>query len=155
MMMKHLILAALAAVALTGCSTPKDSLATNPALTEAGKIVVRMAIRRGVSDYIASHGPSSTLARAVRIKAVLDDVVLAINGDPSTPLAALKAVAYSKISPELTPLEQQEARDVIDLVATVIDGYIGQGTLNGDAIVKVKDALDWIAQAAALYSPPA
>lgn len=148
--MKRLLLAALATL-IAGCSTPSAHTTTNPALSEAGKIVLRMAIRRGVTEYIAKHSPTSALEKAARVKAVIDEVLLVINGESTTTLDALKAVALASISAELTPLEQQEARDVIELVALAIQGSIGDGDLDGTALVKVRDALDWISQAAATY----
>jgi hypothetical protein len=152
---RGLIAAIVAAAALFigGCSVPKADV--DPNLTAAGEIVVRMAVRRGVSDYIAQHGPTKAVDRAARVKAVLDDLVAAANGEQSVTLAALKSVALNAISAELTPLEQQDARDVIELVALAIQGYIGQGTLNPEALVKVRDVLAWISQAAATFAPPA
>lgn len=145
-----------AATLLAGCPTETaGNLKPDPNLTAAGEIVVRMAIRRGVSDYIAKHGVSQAADRAARVKAVLDDVLLAINGDGEVTLAGLKAAAFAAISDELTPLEQQDARDVIDLVALALQGYIDQGTLNPAALVKLRDALSWISAAAATFAPPA
>lgn len=151
--MKRLILAAAAAIlTLTGCSVPKAGL--DPNLTAAGEIVLRAAIRHGVTDYISKHGAGQVLDRAARVKALLDDVVLALDGDTDVTLAKLKEVAYAQLPAELSPLDLADARDVIDLVAVSIGGYIGQGTLDPAAIVKLRDALGWIADAAALYAPP-
>jgi hypothetical protein len=151
--MKRLILAAAAAVlTLSGCSQPKAQVDSN--LTAAGEIVLRAAIRHGVQDYIGKHGASQVADRAARVKALLDDVVLALDGDPEVTLGKLKDLAYSKIPAELSPMDQMDARDVIDLVSVAIGGYIGQGTLNPEAIVKLRDALQWISQAAGLFAPP-
>jgi hypothetical protein len=151
--MKRLLIAAAAAIlTLSGCSQPK---AIDPNLTAAGEIVLRAAIRHGVQDYIGKHGATQVADRAARVKALLDDVVLALDGDPEVTLGKLKELAYSKIPAELSPMDQMDARDVIDLVAVAIGGYIGQGTLNPDAIVKLRDALQWISQAAGLFAPPA
>jgi hypothetical protein len=148
--MKRLICAALAALALTACSVPKANVAADPNLTAAGEIVVRMAVRRGVSDYIQKHGP----AAAVRAKALVEDLLLVVNADANTTLDALKAVAYSKIPEEFSPIDQADARDVIDLVALAIQDRIGAGVLDPNARMKLRDALSWIAEAAAFYSPP-
>jgi hypothetical protein len=150
--MKRLFLAAAAAIlTLSGCSVPKAGL--DPSLTAAGEIVLRAAIRHGVTDYISKHGAGQVLDRAARVKALLDDVVLALDGDTDVTLAKLKEVAYAQLPAELSPLDLADARDVIDLVAVSIGGYIGQGTLDPAAIVKLRDALGWIADAAALYAP--
>jgi hypothetical protein len=152
--MKRLLIAAAAAIlTLSGCSQPKAQL--DPNLTAAGEIVLRAAIRHGVADYISSHGPSKTFDRAERVKAVLDEVLQVVNGDADVTLANLKAIALAAVSDELTPLEQQDAKDVIDLVGTAIEGYIGQGTLNPAALVKLRDVLTMIAAAAAAIVPPA
>lgn len=150
--MKRLLLATTAAIlTLCGCSAPKAQL--DPNLTAAGEIVLRAAIRHGVADYIASHGASKTLERAARVKAVLDEVLLVVNGDADVTLAALKEHALAAVSSELTPLEQQDAKDVINLVGAAIEGYIGQGSLNPAALVKLRDALTLIADAAATFAP--
>lgn len=152
--MKRLFLAALAAcLTLTACSTPTAGL--DPNLTAAGEIVLRAAIRHGVADYISSHGPSHTFDRAARVKAVLDEVLLVVNGDTDVTLATLKERALAAVSDELTPLEQQDAKDVINLVGSAIAGYIGEGSLNPGALIKLRDALNLIAQAAATFAPPA
>jgi hypothetical protein len=149
--MKRLIAAAaFAALALSACSEPKAMTQADPNLTAAGEIVVRMAVRRGVAEYIGRHGPQT----AARVKALVEDLQLVVSGDASTTLDALKAVAYSKIPEEFSPIDQADARDVINLVALAIQDRIGAGELNGAALVKLRDALDWIAQAAALYPPP-
>jgi hypothetical protein len=150
---KRLLLAAAAALLMSACSVPKAGV--DPNLSAAGEIVLRAAIRHGVEDYIGKHGSSQVADRAARVKALLDDVVLAIDGDPEVTLGKLKELAYAKIPAELSPMDQMDARDVIDLVAVSIGAYIGQGTLNPEAIVRLRDALQWISQAAGLFAPPA
>jgi hypothetical protein len=147
-----LALAASALALLTACSPNQTKV--DPNLTAAGEIVLRAAIRHGVGDYIAKYGPTKALDRAARVKAVLDDLVAVANGEQSVTLESLKTVALNAISDELTPLEQQDARDVIELVALTVQGYIGKGDLNPDALVRVRDVLELIAQAAATFAPP-
>jgi hypothetical protein len=142
--MNRFILALVAAAALTGCSVPKANV--DPNLTAAGEIVLRIAIRHGIADYIDKHGPGA----AIRAKALVDDLLVVVNSDSETTLGALKELAYSKIPAEFSPMDQADARDVINLVAAAIQQRVGEGKLNGDAIVKLRDALEWISQAASL-----
>jgi hypothetical protein len=151
--MKRLLIAAAAAIlTLSGCSQPK---AIDPNLTAAGEIVLRAAIRHAVADYISSHGVGAAVDRAARAVAVLDDVLAVVNGDQEVTLESLRATFLASISSELTPLEQADAKDVLELVGRYIHANIGEGKLNGAAIVKVRDVLDLVRQAAALAAPPA
>lgn len=142
--MKALILAA--ALALVGCSTPQA--APDPTLTAAGQIVLRAAIRHGVSDYIDKHG----VKQAVQVKAVADDILAVLNSDTSTTLAALKELAYSKIPPTFSPLDQQDAHDLIDLVALAVQQYVGTGQLDPRAVVDLRDVLGTISFLAGQYA---
>ena len=153
--MKRLAIAALAAILVAGCSVPKAGIAADPNLTAAGVIVLRAGIRHGVEDYIRKHGAGQVLERATRAKALIDDVLVALDGDPEVSIGKLREFAFSKIPAELSPMDQQDARDLIDLVATSIGAYVGRGTLDPAAVVKLRDALGWISQAAALVVPPA
>lgn len=140
----------LAAALFCGCSNPRAVTGADPNLTAAGEIVLRAAIRHGVSDYIEAHGAGA----AIRAKSLIDDLLLVVNSDASTTLGALKELAYSKIPAEFSPIEQQDARDVIDLVALAIQNRIGDGALNGQAIVDLRDVLGSIAYVAGRYVPP-
>lgn len=152
--MKRLILAAVAALALSACSVPKASVQADPALMAAGQAALRIALRRGVADYIERKGAALAPDRAARAKALVDDLLLVVNGDSAVTLAGLKELAYSKIPAEFSPLDVQDAHDVIDALAAVIEQQIGTGELRGDAIVFLRDVLSAVSAAAATFAPP-
>lgn len=148
-MKRFLILAVSALSLIAGCSVPKASTTSDPVLTAAAQTALRIAIRRGVATYIDKHG----VGAALRAKSLADDLLLVLTSDSSTTLATLKELAYSKIPAEFSPLDQQDARDVIDLVALAIQQRIGDGALNGHAIVDLRDVLGTISYLAGSYMP--
>lgn len=149
---KHLVL--IAALALSGCASTSQTasqIANDPVVAAAAQTTLRIAVRRGVADYIERKGQPATAARAARVKALADAILAATGGDNSVTLAALKSLAYAKIPADFSPLDQQDARDVIDLVALAIEQRIGTGELQGDAIVYLRDVLGAVSQAASSY----
>jgi isopentenyl diphosphate isomerase/L-lactate dehydrogenase-like FMN-dependent dehydrogenase len=106
----------------------------------------------GTREHIAERVER---ARAARAKALIDDLLLVVNGDSAVTLAGLKELAYSKIPAEFSPLDVQDAHDVIDTIALVIQQRIGEGELRGDAIVFLRDVLSTVSAAAATFAPPA
>lgn len=134
---------------LGGCSVPKAELAANPALTQAGEIVLQAAIRHGVTDYLAKHPGSIG-----RTKAIVDGVLAMVNGNATTTLGALKEFAYAQIPATLSPLDAADARSLIDLVAVAVGQYVKEGELNGQALVDIRDVLGTISYLVEHYTPP-
>lgn len=134
--MKALLIAVV--LALAACATPPTPQ-DQATLTAAGQIVLRAAIRHGVSDYLTKH-PGS----AARAKGLVDGVLAVVNGDATTTVGALKEFAYAQIPASFAPADAQDARDVIDLVAVAVQGYVGNGQLNAQALVDIRDVLGTI-----------
>lgn len=145
--MKSLLLAALATI-LCGCAPQRANLQANPVLTQAGLIVLQAGIRHGVADYLAQHPGSIG-----RTKAIVDGVLAVVNGDATTTIGALKEFAYAQIPASLPPLDQQDARALIDLVAIGVQQYIGDGQLDAKALVDLRDVLGTISYAVEHYVP--
>ena len=143
--MKALLLGLV--LSLTACTTtpvPQQ----NPALTAAGQIVLQAAIRHGVTDYLTRHPGSIG-----RTKAIVDGVLAVLNGDQQTTVGMLREFAYSQIPADLPPLDQADARSLIDLVAVGVQQYVGDGQLDSRALVDLRDVLGTISYAVATYAP--
>jgi hypothetical protein len=155
--MKHLILAALvvASVALAGCSVPKaraDDPGSVIAITS-----VKLIARQAVARYIQERGPGAAFDRATRVKRVAEGVLSVLEGDTEVTVVALQAAALAAIPSTytLTPADQMLAKDLIDALGALIRQYVGDGTLDPEKTVVVRDALVWIVDAAAYFAPPA
>lgn len=144
--MKAMLLAF--ALTLSACSVPTANLQANPALTAAGEIVLQAAIRHGVSDYLAKHPASIG-----RTKAIVDGVLAVIDGNATTTVGALKEFAYAQIPASLSPLDQADARSLIDLVAVAVQERVGDQQLDSRALVDIRDVLGTISYAVEHYAP--
>jgi hypothetical protein len=154
--MKPLILLVLASVTtLAGCSTP-TARADDP-----GSVIaitsVKLVARQAVARYIQEHGPGAAFDRATRVKRVAEGVLSVLEGDTEVTVTALKAAALAAIPSTytLTPADQLLARDLIDALGALITKYVGEGKLDPQKTVVVRDALVWIVDAAAYFAPPA
>ncbi len=148
--MKALLLTILGAFTVTACAPQKANLVTVPALTPAGLAQLRVAIDLGVSLYLGKH-PGS-IGRA---KLIAEGLLSLLKSDPNetTSVAALEAFAYAKVDALVPPADQQAAHDMIQSVAMLVQQYVGDGQVNGQALVDLRDVLGTISYAVEHYVP--
>lgn len=137
--MKRLVIAALIALPLMGCSGLSafmNSLGQNA-----------LAIQYATMKFIEQAGPpEAQLARANRLCAITDGVDAQLG--EGVPLAALREYVLGKLSPNMLPSDRLLALALLDSIVGKLEGEVGADALNPEDLVSVRRVLDNVRDAA-------
>lgn len=137
-MLKYILTLLLLTGSLMGC----ESMQRSPALTQ---LVVNQVIGRYIQT--ADDWPE----KAMRVERVLASVQDAASGELVT-VTVLKQVVLDHIgSSDLTPVDAQLATDATGLVGFELERLVGDGVLDPDDTVTVRQFLTWSIQATKPY----
>jgi len=130
--MKPLVMAAIAALFVSGC-------ATNRPMTDEGlALAVRVAVRHALADSPRAREKAQNIRSVVlRLQAIAttDSAISGLREEAKEYIATLN----------LSDLERADALDVLDYFAAVIDAQLGDDTFEGgDRFVKVQEFLSLI-----------
>ena len=136
--MKHIVLAALAAVGLSGCAT-----------TPGGQERERFAVESGVVLMLENSGrPAERAAEVVETIDRLQNMLTSEN----TTVGDLRSALLKRVTERsLSPGEKALALQVVARVADQIEQRVGKGYLQPDAVISIDKVLGWAENMAALY----
>lgn len=146
-LMKSLAFSALACAltltSLTGCETLEKSPNT-------ASLVVQYATAKVIE---AGKTPEDRSARAAKIKAIAADAKTWFDGDQVT-VGLLQAAAQARIAKlNLGAADMLLANGLVQVIVTELQKKVGEGVLSPEAKMTVSQLLEWVVDAAALYSP--
>jgi hypothetical protein len=117
------------------------------------KLATRVAIQYAVGKYIERQTPAARVEKAQRIFAAVATIE-ELAGSDSTTVDALRAYIAQRLD-HLSPADRLAVGTIIDLASEVLKERVGDGVLDGDKLVKVREVLAWVSEAASAYAPPA
>ncbi len=126
--------------ALTGCK-PSEQLAA------------RVAVQYSVGKYIEKQSPAERAERVAQIIATVDLVSSMAENEVVT-IDGLRAYVALRLADKLSPADRLLAGAIIDAAALELKSRVGDGALKPDQLVKVREVLSWVAEAASAYAPP-
>lgn len=139
--MRTLILAAVAALTLSGC-------VTNPAggqeLSESGKVLLTTTTRIAVRHYVQDH-----VARSSEIVANIRGVATVLAGiTKDTTVSGLRDVVQTELDKRVTnPLDLRDAHDLLDVFEALLREKIGKDEIDSAALVQVNEFAQMIVSA--------
>lgn len=140
--MKRMILAAVLAVALSGCASFGTSSATEKLIVQAGV----MKFIEGGSD-----APAERAAKAARIVRAADQARIWIDTDGVT-AGDLHAAMIERIAAaDLEPSDKLLASALVEVVVAELNIRIGEGVISPEKRATVNSVLAWVEQAAGFY----
>lgn len=118
-------------VLLSGCQTVGEP---RRELTPEARVILTTSARIAVRHYLADH--DNTAERVTRIRYVLTQVQSGLVAEVT--VASLVAEAQRQLDKlELSPLDRGDAQDLLTALAVVITQQVGDGQLDGGALVEV------------------
>ncbi len=135
----QLSLVPLLLVLLAGCVTNPDG---SQQLTEGGKAALREVAAIGVSRFVRENADS---AKVEKIRAAL----LELQQLPDiTTVDGLRALVQARIDTRVSdPYDRQDFTRLLNILAPLLEDYVGSGQLAPDGVVQVRDFLAYIADA--------
>lgn len=127
--------------ALTGCK-PQEQLAA------------KIAVQYAVGKYV-EHQPQDARAETAARIAKTVELVSGLAENEQVTVDALRAYVAQRLGDKLSPSDKLLAGAIIDAAAVELKARVGDGVLKPDQLVKVREVLSWVAEAAAAYTPPA
>lgn len=129
----------LAAPALImGCASSGTQV--SPGAKTALKEVAKLAVSR----YVREHADSERIAR-------IHEVLVELQQLPDTEITtvdALKAVVQARIESQVAnPLDRRDLVSLLNIVAPLLQDYVGTGDLLPEQVVKVRDFLSDLSSA--------
>lgn len=142
------ILAAISVVLLalgfTGC-------ASSP--TTQQELTASIAVKYATAKYIEKAGAvANQQARAARVVAVVDQIEGLAAGDTTTTVDALVAFVNGRLPVDLSPADRILAGTLIEAAAAELKARVGEGAIAADALLKVRQVLEWVRQGAIPYT---
>lgn len=133
--MRKLIIAAIAAIALTGCVTnPDGGSSLSPEGEAALAVSVRIAVRHAVAD-----SPRAA-AKAQNIRSVVARLQNVLTAEST--LAGLKAEVSAEIDKlGLPAVDRADAQDLLELFAVALEARLGPEALNAEGLVRISEFL--------------
>ena len=123
---------------LAGCVTNPDG---SQELTEGGKAALREVAAIGVSRFVRENADS---ARVEKIRAAL----LELQQLPDiTTVAGLRELVQARIDTLSDPYDRQDFGRLLNVLAPLLEEYVGSGQLAPDGVVRVRDFLSYLADA--------
>jgi len=131
----------LLALCLGACAWMKD----NP---QTAKLIIQVATMKVI------EGGGDKVTRAQRVSVIVGDAKSLLGGEQLSLPALRQAITFRLANEDLTPSDQLLADALVDAVDAELQKRIGEGLLNPEQVIQVKDVLDWITEAAQVYIPP-
>lgn len=115
------------------------------------KVATKIALQYSVGKYLEKQSPVS---RVAKVGEILEGIRLVeeLAGSDATTVDALRAYVAQRLS-ELPPSDRLALGAVVDLAAEILKERVGSGALKPDQVVKVREVLSWISEAASAYAP--
>lgn len=115
-------------------------------------VAARVAVSYATAKLIEKSEPGEARARkATEILAVVDQVDKLASGDLMT-VDALRAYVATNIH-DLSPADRMLAGVLIDTAAQALKEKIGDGVIDPEKLVKVREVLSWVREGAISYVP--
>lgn len=141
--MKRILIAAVMAIALTGCA----SLGTSPA---SEKLVVQIGVMKFIEG--GSDAPQERAAKAARIVKAAAEARIWLDTDGVT-IADLQSAMLTRIAAaDLEPSDKLLASALVEVVVSELNVRIGEGVISADKRATVNAVLGWVEQAASFYA---
>jgi len=136
---KHIILAALAAVMFTGCASLTGTSASE-------KLIVQVATMK----FIEAGDDRAEKAAKIVSAAAQARVWLDVEG---VSLADLQAAMLARVNAaDLEPSDKLLAAALVEVVAAELNVRIGEGVISPEKKATVNAVLAWVEQAASFYT---
>lgn len=115
------------------------------------KVATKIALQYGVGKYLEKQSPASRITKA---RDILNAVMMVeqLAGSDATTVDALRAYVAQRLY-ELPPSDRLALGAVVDLASELLKEKVGDGVLKGDQVVKVREVLSWVSEAANAYVP--
>lgn len=137
--MKSALLAVLTMCLLAGCVTNPDG---SQSLSDGGKEALKQVAVIGMTRHLRENADS---AKAQRIRGVL--IELQALPDITT-VDGLKAAVQLRIDTKVgDPGDRRDFTDLLQILAPLLQEYVGRGALEPDQVVKLRDFLGYLAAA--------
>jgi len=144
--MKKILVGALSAAfvalfiggALTGCKSSEQ-------------VASRIGLQYAVGKYIEKQSPAERVEKARKILAAVETLDQ-LAGSDATTVDALRAYIAQRLG-DLSPADRIAVGNLIDLAAAALKERVGDGVLKPDDVLKVRDVLSWVREAAGAYIP--
>jgi predicted RecB family endonuclease len=116
------------------------------------QVAARVAVSYATAKLIEKSEPGEARAqKAAEILAVADKVDELASGESMT-VDALRAYVASRLS-HLSPADRMLAGVLIDEAARALREKIGDGVIDPERLVKVREVLSWVREGAISYVP--
>ncbi len=117
------------------------------------QLASKIAVQYAVGKYV-EHQPQDARAETAHRISVVVETVSTLSENDSTTVDALRAYVAQRLGDKLSPADRVLAGAIIDAAAVELKARVGDGVLKADQLVKVREVLSWVSEAAAAYSPP-
>lgn len=115
------------------------------------KVATKIALQYGVGKYLEKQSATSRISKALEIVEAVK-LVEELAGSDATTVDALRAYVAQRLS-QLPPSDRLALGAVVDLASEILKEKVGDGVLKGDQVVKVREVLSWVSEAANAYVP--
>jgi hypothetical protein len=140
---KHLFIAALLAVALSGCASFNTSGASEKLIVQAGTMKFIEA---------GSDAPQERAGKAARIVKAAAQARIWLDTD-GVSIADLQVAMLERIaSADLAPSDKLLASALVEVVVAELNVRIGEGVISPEKRATVNSVLGWVEQAASFYA---
>lgn len=117
------------------------------------QLTARVAVQYSVGKYLERETPEVRAEKAARILATVE-LVSSMAENEAVTIDSLRAYVATRLADRLSPADRLLAGAIIDAAALELKARVGDGVLKPDQLVKVREVLSWVAEAAAAYAPP-
>jgi hypothetical protein len=129
---------ALSALMLAGCVTNPDG---SQQLSEGGKAALREVAVIGVARFVRENADSAKVEK-------LRTALLELQQLPDiTTVAGLRELVQARIDTLDDPYDRQDFGRLLNILAPLLEEYVGSGQLAPDGVVAVHDFLRYLADA--------
>jgi hypothetical protein len=144
--MRSIIPKIVALALLAGCSSTSGVVERNGV---AAQLIVKVAAMK----YVEQAALHERGARAARVVALTRSLVEVAKGEPIT-LQRLATIAAEQLPANMEASDRMLAMALISVAQAELQNRIGVGSLESDTLLKLSEVLQWIADAATLYTSP-
>lgn len=123
---------------LAGCVTNPDG---SQQLTEGGKAALREVAVTGVARFVRENADSAKVEK-------LRSALLELQQLPDiTTVGGLRELVQTRIATLSDPYDRQDFTRLLNILAPLLEDYVGSGQLAPDGVVRVRDFLAYVADA--------
>lgn len=120
---------------------------------QSEQVASRIGLQYAVGKYIEKQAPAERVEKARKILAAVETLDQ-LAGSDATTVDALRAYIAQRLG-DLSPADRIAVGNLIDLASAALKERVGDGVLKPDDVLKVRDVLSWVREAAGAYVPSA